>query len=48
MTVPTPVLSLTERARYHRCLKCAWHPPTQGHHPNCLDNKDTTQKAEKE
>lgn len=36
MTEPMPgVLTREERIQYGRCLICEWHPPTQGHHPDC-------------
>lgn len=26
-----------ELAQLGRCPHCGWHPPTQGHHPDCTE-----------
>jgi len=26
---------------FGRCTGCGWHPPTQGHHPDCPNPEET-------
>ena len=29
------LFNASELAALGRCAGCGWHPPTQGHHPDC-------------
>lgn len=45
MTDPNITLLFTpdQLRRMGRCSTCGWHPPTQGHHPDC--RKEETKNA---